>query len=159
MLKTKLTVASFFLISALRVLDAQTGTSFNLQGTLFDPSGATVPDATVTAKNVDLGLTRSGKTDQQGHYFLAALPLTGKYEVSVQATGFAPQTKSGLTFTANAESVVDFNLRPGTVQESVQVTTEAPMVETTKTELSHTVTEQSLENLPDNGRNFFDFVQ
>lgn len=155
---SRTTAVAFVLLCSVYYANAQTGTSFNLQGTLYDPSGATVPDATVTVKNLDLGLTRTGKTDQGGHYVVAALPLTGRYEISAQATGFSPQTKTGLTFTANSESVVDFNLKPGTVQETVQVTTEAPMVETTQTQVSHTVTEQSLENLPDNGRNFFDFV-
>ena len=151
-------ITVLFLALAVSTLDAQTGTSFTLQGTLLDPSGATVPGATVSLKNVDLGFTRTITTDQQGHYVFAALPLTGAYDISVEASGFAPQTKRGLTFSANSEAVVDFNLKPGTVQETVQVTTDAPIIETTKAEVSHTVTAQSLKDLPDNGRNFFDFV-
>ncbi|MGI8742324.1 MAG: TonB-dependent receptor [Bryobacteraceae bacterium] len=159
MLKScSLSLALVLLLSSSTRLSAQTGTSFTLQGTLYDASGASVPNGTVNVKNLDLGLTRSGKTDQQGHYVFAALPLTGRYEISAQAAGFSAQTKSGLTFSANSEAVVDFNLNPGSVQETVQVTTEAPIVETTQTQVSHTVNEQSLENLPDNGRNFFDFV-
>lgn len=149
-------IGSLLLVSA--GLNAQTGTSFTLQGTLYDASGATIPNARVTVKNVDLGATRSGESDQTGHYVFAALPLTGRYEVSVQANGFAAQAKSGLTFSANSEAVVNFNLNPGNVQESIQVTAETPIVETAQTQLSHTVSEHSLENLPDNGRNFFDFV-
>lgn len=139
-------------------LYGQAGTSFTLQGTLLDPTGAVVPDGTVTVKNVSLGVTRTTKTDQQGHYIFAALPPEGQYEISVQAKGFAPQTRRGLTFTSGIESVVDFNLKPGTVQETVEVTTEAPLVESSKSDLSHTVATQQLVNLPDNGRNFFDFV-
>src|SRR6266404_1113515 len=139
-------------------LFGQAGTSFTLQGTLLDPTGAVIPDATVTVKNVSLGVTRTNKTDQQGHYIFAALPPEGQYEISVLARGFAPQTKRGLTFTSGGDSVVDFNLKPGTVQETVEVTTEAPLVESSKADLSHTVTTQQLVNLPDNGRNFFDFV-
>src|SRR5712671_1749451 len=137
-------------------LFGQAGTSFTLQGTLLDPTGAVVPDGTVTVKNISLGVTRTNQTDQQGHYIFAALPPEGQYEISVTAKGFAPQTRKGLTF--GGDSVVDFNLKPGTVQETVEVTTEAPLVESTKSDLSHTVTTQQLVNLPDNGRNFFDFV-
>lgn len=139
-------------------LYAQAGTSFTLQGTLLDPSGAVVPDGTITVKNVSLGVTRTGKSDSQGHYIFPALPPEGQYEISVQAKGFAPQVKRGLTFTSGIESVVDFNLKPGTVQETVEVTTEAQLVESTKSDLSHTVATQQLVSLPDNGRNFFDFV-
>jgi len=137
---------------------AQTGTSFTLQGTILDASGAVIPSATVTVKNVSLGLTRTETADGQGHYIFAALPPEGQYEISVQANGFAPQTRRGLTFAAGVGSTVDFSLKPGTVQETVEVAAEAPLVESTKSDLSHTVETQQLTNLPDNGRNFFDFV-
>lgn len=140
------------------LVHGQAGTSFTLQGTLLDPTGAVVPDATVTVKNLSLGVTRTNKTDQQGHYIIAALPPEGQYEISVQASGFAPQTRRGLTFTSGTDPVVDFTLKPGTVQETVDVTSEAPLVESSKSDLSHTVGTQQLVNLPDNGRNFFDFV-
>jgi hypothetical protein len=140
------------------VLWGQAGTSFTLQGTLLDSSGAVVPDATVTVKNISLGVTRTGKTDSQGHYIFAALPPSGEYEISVDAKGFAPQTRKGLTFASGVDSSINFNLKPGTVQETVQVTTEAPLVDSSKSDLSHTVQTQQLVSLPDNGRNFFDFV-
>jgi outer membrane receptor protein involved in Fe transport len=139
-------------------LFGQAGTSFTLQGTLLDQSGAVIPDGTVTVKNVSLGTTRTAKSDSQGHYLVAALPPAGTYEISVQANGFAPQTSKGLTFTSGGDSVVNFTLKPGTVQETVAVTAEAPLVESSKSDLSHTVGTKQLVELPDNGRNFFDFV-
>src|SRR5260370_36559870 len=99
-------------------LYGQAGTSFTLQGTLLDPTGAVIPDATVTVKNLSLGVTRTNKTDQQGHYIFAALPPEGQYEISVLAKGFAPQTKRGLTFTSGVDSVVDFNLKPRTLPDT-----------------------------------------
>jgi outer membrane receptor protein involved in Fe transport len=149
--------AALLLIVAVS-LESQTGTSFTLQGTLLDPSGAVVPGGTVTVTNTDLGFTRTIKADDQGRYTMAALPPTGHYDITAEATGFGQQIKKGVTFSANTTAVVDFNMKPGTVQESVQVTTDAPLVESTKSELAHTVNTQSLENLPTNGRNFFDFV-
>jgi hypothetical protein len=139
-------------------LHAQAGTSFTLQGTLLDPSGAAVPSATVTVKNVSLGVTRTGESDRQGHYVFAALPPEGEYEIGVEAKGFAPENRRGLTFASGIESVVDFNLKAGSVQQTVDVTSEAPLVESSKADLSHLVGTRQLVELPDNGRNFFDFV-
>jgi outer membrane receptor for ferrienterochelin and colicin len=140
------------------VLWGQAGTSFTLQGTLLDSSGAVVPDAAVTVKNISLGVTRNGKSDSQGHYTFAALPPSGEYEISVDAKGFAPQTRKGLTFASGIDSSINFTLKPGNVQETVQVSAEAPLVDSSKSDLSHTVQTEQLVSLPDNGRNFFDFV-
>src|SRR5579871_4434907 len=153
----RLRSAVLFLILACicsTVLWGQAGTSFTLQGNVLDSSGAVVPDAAVTVKNVSLGVTRSGKTDSQGHYIFAALPPAGEYEISIEAKGFAPQSRVGLTFAGGIDSTINFNLKPGTVQETVQVTTEAPLVDSSKSDLSHSVQTQQLVSLPDNGRNF-----
>ena len=139
-------------------LYGQAGTSFTLQGTLLDQTGAVIPDGTVVAKNTSLGVTRSTKSDSQGHFILAALPPSGEYEITVQAKGFAPQTSRGLTFVSGVDSVMNFTLKPGAVQETVDVAAEAPLVESSKSDLNHTVNTQQLVQLPDNGRNFFDFV-
>ena len=155
---------AFALVAALAaglcaaVLHAQTGTSFTLQGTVFDPSGAAVPGATVTVKNVSLGLVRTVQADTQGYYIFAALPLTGEYQIVVEAPGFATETKQGLTFEANAAAVVNFTLRTGAVTENVVVTAQAPLVDSTRSEVEHTVGERSVQDLPLNGRNFFDYM-
>ncbi|HLJ51179.1 MAG TPA: TonB-dependent receptor [Bryobacteraceae bacterium] len=149
----------FLLLATFAVnLFGQAGTSFTLQGTLLDESGAVIPGGTVTVKNTSLGLTRTAQSDSQGHYLVAALPPAGQYEISVQAKGFAPQTSRGLTFGSGVDSVVDFTLKPGTVTETVEISAEAPLVEGSKSDISHVVGTQQLVNLPDNGRNFFDFV-
>ena len=140
------------------VLCAQTGTSFTLQGTVFDPSGAVVPGATVSVKNLSLGLARTGQADDQGHYIFAALPPTGEYQISVESRGFASQTRGGLTFEANASPVINFTLKPGAVQENVMVNEQAPLVESTRSEVSYTVGEQAVQDLPLVSRNFFDYM-
>ncbi len=139
-------------------LCAQTGTSFNLEGNLLDPSGAVIATGTITVKNVDLGLTRTAQTNAQGHYTFAALPPDGTYEITADAAGFGSQTKTGLHFQANTSPVIDFNLTPGTVHQTVSVTGEAPLVESATSEFNHTVTSQAVQDLPLNGRNFFDYV-
>jgi outer membrane receptor protein involved in Fe transport len=146
------------LLIALPLAQAQTGTSFVLQGTVQDSSGGVLSGATVSVKDVSLGLVRSQTTDSNGHYIFAALPPTGTYTVSVEAPGFAPQTMTDLSFVANAAPVLNFTLKPGSVAEQISVAGEAPLVETTKTELDQVIDQKAVDDLPTNGRNFFSFV-
>jgi outer membrane receptor for ferrienterochelin and colicin len=136
----------------------QVGTNSTLQGTVLDRSGATMPDATVTVRNVSLGLERTTKVDAQGHYIFAALPPTGEYQVTAESPGFAPEIFQGLTFQANTSNVVNFTLKPGTVQERVVVSEQAPLVESTQSQVAHTVDDQEVQELPVVSRNFFDYM-
>ena len=111
----------------------QVGTSFTLQGTVQDSSKAVVVGATVSAKDVSLGLTRETTTDSSGHYILTALPPQGVYEITVEAKGFNTATLTGLSFLSNSQPVLNFSLKPGSVEQKVTVEGEAPIVETDKT--------------------------
>jgi outer membrane receptor protein involved in Fe transport len=133
----------------------QAGTSFTLQGTVEDSSRAVVAGATVSAKNVSLGLTRETTTDSSGHYILAALPPQGVYEITVEAKGFNTETSTGLTFLSNSQPVLNFSLKPGNVEQKVTVEGEAPIVETDKSEIDQTINQQTVNDMPLNGRNFF----
>ncbi len=149
------------LLFALTVLPSaygQAGTSFVLQGTVQDSSGGVLPGATVLVKDLSLGVSRNQTTDSNGHYIFAALPPTGVYEVTVAAKGFASQTLTGLTFLSNSQPVLNFSLKPGSVEQQVTVAGEAPIVETDKTELDQTIDQKDVGDLPTNGRNFFSFV-
>ncbi len=137
---------------------AQTGTSFTLQGTVTDSTGAVLTNAKVTVRNISLGITRVVQTDANGHYLVAALDPTGTYEIKVERDGFAPQTKTGMTFLANTSPAVNFELRPGSVSEQVTITEEAPLVATTKSDVDHIMDERKVSELPVNGRNFFSYV-
>jgi outer membrane receptor protein involved in Fe transport len=137
----------------------QAGTSFVLQGTVQDSSGAVIAGATVTAKDVSLGVTRTEVTDSNGHYILAALPPQGVWEITVEAQGFGTQTQTGLTFLSNSQPVLNFSLKPGSVEQKVTVAGEAPVVETDKTEIDQTINTSEVNDLPLNGRNFFTLAQ
>jgi outer membrane receptor protein involved in Fe transport len=137
----------------------QAGTSFVLQGTVQDSSSAVVPGATVTAKDVSLGVIRTQTTDSNGHYILAALPPQGTYEITVEAQGFGTQTLTGLTFLSNSQPVLNFSLKPGSLEQKVAVVGEAPVVETDKTEIDQTINQAQVNDLPLNGRNFFTLAQ
>jgi len=139
--------------------NAQTGTNFVLQGNVQDSSGAIVAGATVTIKNLSIGLVRTVETDGNGHFIFSALPPAGTYELKVEMKGFGGETMTGLTFQANAAPVINFTLKPGSVEQSVTVSSVAPIVEIDKSEIDHTIDQRQIANLPTNGRSFFDFTK
>src|SRR5215831_20020229 len=104
-------------------------------GTVRDPQGAVVPNASVSAKNVETGAERTVLTDASGGFSIASVPA-GSYDVTVTASGFRPEVHSGITMTVGAAIRVDFTLKVGTVAEQVEITAEAPQVETTSSTMS-----------------------
>ena len=148
-------VGLLLLLTAVQSLaQLPTGT---ILGTVKDTSGAVVPSAMVTAKNLDTGLSRTVNTETDGSYRFSALPV-GNYEVDVEHAGFNKETRTGLTLTVAQEAVVNVTLNVGTTPQTVQVTAEAPQVDTTSSTLGGLVTEQKIEELPLNGRNFLDLT-
>jgi hypothetical protein len=124
-----------------------------LQGTITDPQGAVMPGAVVVVTNVETGWTREQVSDEHGWFRLAALP-PGAYEVKAQLTGFATQIRRGLTLTTGQEATISVALQLATVLESVTVTGESPLIETTRNSLGTSVTRNQLDSLPLAGRNF-----
>jgi hypothetical protein len=126
-------------------------------GTVQDSTGALVPDAAITVRNLDTGLARTGGSDAGGSYRFAALPV-GSYEVRAEREGFRAEVRSGLTLAVGQEAVVNFALQVGAVEQTVEVTGEAPLVNTTSGSLGWLVNEQQVAELPLNGRNYVDLT-
>src|SRR3990172_4233000 len=126
-------------------------------GVVKDSTGAVVPGATLTERNVETGRTRSAVTEADGSYRFSALPV-GHYEITVESSGFKAEVRRGLTLTVTQEAVVNFTLEVGAVQETVEVTAEAPLVNTTSGSLGGLVDEQRMADLPLNGRNYLDLT-
>jgi Carboxypeptidase regulatory-like domain len=127
--------------------------SASLSGLITDPSRAAVPAASVTAKNVDTGLSRTVPTDQGGRYRFFALPV-GPYEVRVTKDGFAEGIRSGVRLVVGQDATVDLGLRLGQVSEQVKVTGDAPVVNLTTQDISGLVGERQVKDLPLNGRSY-----
>ena len=144
------------LFLAASMVEAQLPTAAIL-GTVKDASGAVVTDASITARNLDTGLTRTEKSAQDGSYRMNALPV-GNYEVRVEHSGFQAAVRSGLTLTVTQEAVVNFDLQVGATSQEVQVSSEAPLVDTTTSALGGTVNEAKVADLPLNGRNYIDLA-
>src|SRR5947207_3524333 len=134
-------------------------TRFDLSGTVTDGTGAVLPGVTITLKNADTGFNRSAVTDGQGRYSFAALNPTGKWTLSVELQGFAPQHRGGLEFQANTKPEINFQLGIGGLQQAVTVQASAPLIRTRESELSTILDTTQVENLPTNGRNFLSLLQ
>ncbi len=128
-----------------------------LNGTVMDASGAVVPNAKVTVTSSLTGLTRTAQTSESGLYNFSRLPV-GNYGLAVEAAGFKNSRRSGIDLEVGAVASVTVTLEIGGSQETVNVTAEAPVVESTRSQSSTVVSEKSVANLPVNGRNFIDFT-
>ena len=124
-----------------------------MRGTITDPSGAGVPSATVTAKDTETGISRSTTTEADGTYLLRALPV-GLYEVTAAKSGFQDFTRSGIHLNVNQEVTIDVRLRVSSVKAAVTVSGDAPIVNTTTSDVSGLVGAQETKQLPLNGRSF-----
>ena len=133
------------------VATAQTAGTGAIQGTVKDQSGAVVPGAEVTVKNVDTGTERKFATTDSGLY-VAPYLQPGRYEVRVKKEGFAEVVRQGFRVEVGQTVPLDIELPLKSTQEVVTVTSEAGLVETEKTEVSQTVNPDQVENLPVTGR-------
>lgn len=122
-------------------------------GVVTDQQGAVLPGATVTARNTATGFTRSTTTDEQGQYRLAALP-PGVYEITAELQGFVTARRQGLTLALGAESVIHFELALGTLTETVSVTAEVPVVQTTTAAVESRLDREAIDLLPLIGRDY-----
>src|SRR5689334_10735765 len=130
-------------------------TTATIVGTISDPNGAPVPSASVTARSVDTGLTRTVTTDENGSYRIEFLPV-GNYRIEVTpASGFKKAFRDSIVLHVNDTMRVDIPLEVGSVDEQVTVTTAAPEINTSTPEIGRTVQSREIESLPLVERNVY----
>lgn len=122
-------------------------TNVAIHGTVSDPTGAVVPNAQVTAVNTETNFLRSVLTDLSGGYAIQFLPL-GPYRLEVAASGFKKFVQNGIILEVNRNARVDPTLETGAVSETVVVTSEGSLVETTNATLGQTTTNEEITRLP-----------
>ncbi len=149
---SNLVLALFCLIFAGQTAPAQVTTA-TIIGTVKDTTGAFIPGASITIKNLDTGITRTLVSDDQGRYHAPNLSL-GNYEVQASLAGFQTEVRSGVVLTVGREAVIDFSLKVGEITEKVTVLGEAPLVETTKSGIAGLIESKQIKDLPLNGRDF-----
>ena len=140
-----------------RSTEAQTrATSADLTGVVLDESRGILAGATVTATNAETNLTRLVVADAAGRFSVPALP-PGTYTVKAELPGFATQTREGIVLQLGTAVAVDFTLRIAGTREEITVSAAAPLIDTQQTAVSTVVSQQQIESLPINGRNFISF--
>src|SRR6266850_3475368 len=151
------TIAIF--LSAFGALGIAAGQSQEgrILGTVTDQSGGLVKGARVTITNVDTGVTRTLETNEVGDYVAPSLP-PGPYKLVVEATGFKRVERIGIRLEVAKDLRLDITMQPGSVSEVVEVTEQAPLVETTNDTLGGTFANKSINDLPLNGRDFQNLV-
>src|SRR5262249_14088134 len=133
-------------------------TTATLTGVVHDSTGAVVPQVKIVLRNTAKGTSRVATTDGEGRYSLSAVE-PGTYELRAERTGFTSEVQSGIVLTVGGASEINLVLKVGGVNEVVNVTGETPLVEPSKAEVSTVIPEQTIQSLPNIGRNFVDFVK
>jgi carboxypeptidase family protein len=139
------------LIAAPELAWAQAGTA-GLSGTVKDSQGAVIPGATVTASNPATGALRSTTTNEDGIYNLPGLP-PGTYTVKIELAGFKALQHDNVPLRVDTTTNIDAVLAPGNISETVTVKESTPIINTTDASVGNTLSQQTIERLPVEGRN------
>lgn len=154
-----LTPAAFLCIGLSAVLPspAQTSGNGSIIGTVTDASGATVPGSPVVIINTDTGISRTTKTNGTGDY-TAPFLIPGHYEVILGGGTYSKVDRKSLILTVGQTLTIDAALTAGSVTTEVQVSADVPILDPDKTEVSQTIGQNLISNLPVNSRNWSAFV-
>ena len=134
------------------------GASGRIVGRVADPSGAVLAHAKVTLTNEATAISRTALTSDSGDYaFVDVVP--GTYTLQFELTGFKKNVQKGVTLDVNQVVTLNSTLQVGASQETVEVTSEAPQVDTTSTQLGAVINDRSVNELPLNSRDTYQFLQ
>jgi hypothetical protein len=154
LVRSGLILAFALVFGGIAVAQVTTGT---ISGTVTDTTGAVLPGVTVTLTNIEKGISRMVITDEGGRYRAAELALGG-FQITAELPAFQSVTRSGITLTVGREAVVDFSLQVGALSDKIEVTGEAPLVQTANATVASLVDERAMRELPLNGRSFADLT-
>lgn len=137
----------FFATFTAHALFAQVGGDGSIQGRVEDPTGAVIPNATVTATNDGTGVANLRKATASGNYVISPLP-PGHYTVQVTAKGFATLVQQNITVTATQTTALDLHLKVGAASQTVMVSAAPPMLDRTDGTISDTMSHNQYAALP-----------
>jgi hypothetical protein len=132
-------------------------TNATLDGTIKDGQGGVLPGATVMVTNESTGLTRSVTTGERGSYRISELP-PGRYTVRVEMPAFSVVERQGVTLVLGGNLTLNLDLQLASVQESVTVSGQAPLLETSEKSLETNISPAEVDDLPVKGRQFVDLA-
>jgi outer membrane receptor protein involved in Fe transport len=132
-------------------------TNATVDGTIRDDQGGVLPGATVTVVKSDTGLTRSVVTGERGSYRVSELP-PGRYTIKVDLPGFASVERQDIVLAPGSNLTLNLDLKVAAVQESVTVTGQSPLIETSQKSLETNISPAEVDDLPVKGRQFVDLA-
>jgi hypothetical protein len=141
---------TFFFGSGLLLAQVDTG---SITGTIRDASGAVVSGAKVTLTNEGTGISLSTQTGADGNYEFSPVHI-GSYSLDVLASGFKTEKQAHVVVEVSARVLQNFQLQPGQVSETVEVTSQAPILQSQDASVGQVVDQRGINDLPLNGRNF-----
>ena len=147
----------FLLLAVCGNLFGQAGATGTILGTVTDSAGAVVPNARITVTNTATKISTQTVSNAAGDYNAPALN-PGTYTVTAEAKGFQKAVVTSFTLTVNQHARIDLALKPGAVSETVTTTAQAVTLDTDSAELSNLISQQQVEDLPLNGRNFMQLL-
>jgi hypothetical protein len=127
----------------------------DVSGTVTDETGAVLPGVVITATHVATGQTRSVTTGDGGTYLLSALPV-GTYTIRAELTSFKTVSFEDYTLGLGDSAVLDIVMQIATVEETITVTAQAPLIETKKSDLTGRINQVQMEDVPISGRGWLD---
>ncbi|MBX3244819.1 MAG: TonB-dependent receptor [Acidobacteria bacterium] len=155
-------LATIFTVFAIVAVVTQTGSGQSqalngqIEGVVTDQNGAAVPSATVKVRNTQTGTERTVTTDSNGTYRAPLLPL-GTYQVTIEGTGFKRLVRDGITITAGSIATINAQLEPGGLEETVTITSDAPIADPGKIDVGRVLNTREVQGLPLVSRNPYNF--
>jgi hypothetical protein len=149
-LRCLFSIMTLCLLAASALAQVTTG---DITGRVVDTQGNVVPNVTVSARQVATSQTRTVQSNEDGDYTIAQLPA-GVYEVTAESKGFGKAVRQGVQVNVGTKQTLNFDLKPGELVETVDVSSNAALVETTRSELGGVVTPTQVQNLPLINRTF-----
>ena len=129
----------------------------DIAGTVTDESGGVLPGVTIRALHVDSGQSRTAITEAGGTYLISALHV-GRYRITAELQNFRTVVFENVMLEIGNSLRLDVTMQLATVEESITVTREAPLVDTTKSDLTGRINQRQLEELPLSGRNWMNLA-
>ncbi len=151
-------VSVFVLIAGLATAAFSQSTGGRIIGRVSDPSGAVLANVKVTLVNEATGVVRDTQTNDSGDYTFIEVPV-GTYRLAFDLSGFKKNVRNGVKLDLNQVITLNMAMQIGQAQETVEVTSEAPLVDTTTTQLGAVVNNRSVNELPLNERDTYQFLQ
>jgi len=153
------TFTAFILSLALGTAAFAQSTAVNgtIEGTVKDAQGSLLPGVTVTVANIDTGDQRVVVSNESGLYRAPLLSL-GTYRVAAELQGFKKFEQTGITLRAGQTAVIDIQLGVGAVSETITVTADAPLIDTSRIDIGHSLSDQEVHSLPLVARNPYNFA-